>query len=197
MENKPTTYQLPQALAAINEDTLRLGFDMPSELNTGQLLKTLAASKPNGRLLEIGTGTGLSTAWLLMGMDHRSTLVSLDSDPEVQQVARNHLGQDPRVDFICTDAELWLNDNQDQTFDMIFADAWPGKFAQLDKALNLLALGGIYIIDDLLPQANWPEGHAPKVPALMEAIEAKEQFISVRMSWASGLMLVVRLATNK
>ena len=196
MENQPRTYQLPQALAAINEDTLRLGFDMPSELNTGQLLKTLAASKPNGRLLEIGTGTGLSTAWLLMGMDHQSTLVSLDSDPEVQQIARNHLGQDPRVDFICTDGELWLNDNQDQTFDMIFADAWPGKFAQLDKALNLLALGGIYIIDDLLPQANWPEGHAPKVPALMEAIEAKKQFTSVRMSWASGLMLVTRVSLD-
>jgi predicted O-methyltransferase YrrM len=196
MENQPTTYQLPQALAAINEDTLRLGFDMPSELNTGQLLKTLAASKRNGRLLEIGTGTGLSTAWLLMGMNHQSTLVSLDSDPEVQQIARNHLGQDPRVDFICTDGELWLNDNQDQTFDMIFADAWPGKFAQLDKALNLLALGGIYIIDDLLPQANWPEGHAPKVPALMEAIEAKKQFTSVRMSWASGLMLVTRVSLD-
>lgn len=196
MENQPSTYQLPQALAAINEDTLRLGFDMPSELNTGQLLKTLAASKPKGRLLEIGTGTGLSTAWLLMGMDHQSTLVSLDSDPEVQQIARNHLGQDPRVDFICTDGELWLNDNQDQTFDMIFADAWPGKFAQLDKALNLLALGGIYIIDDLLPQANWPEGHAPKVPALMEAIEAKKQFTSVRMSWASGLMLVTRISLD-
>jgi len=196
MENQPRTYQLPQALAAINEDTLRLGFDMPSELNTCQLLKTLAASKPNGRLLEVGTGTGLSTAWLLMGMDHQSTLISLDSDSEVQQIARNHLGQDPRVDFICTDGELWLNDNQDQTFDMIFADAWPGKFAQLDKALNLLALGGIYIIDDLLPQANWPEGHAPKVPALMEAIEAKKQFTSVRMSWASGLMLVTRVSLD-
>ena len=184
----------PKSLQGIIADTEVLGFDMPSEPKTGALLKTLAASKPNGRFLEIGTGTGLSTAWILAGMDSQSSLCSVDNAPEVQQIARNHLREDSRVDFICTDAESWLINNQDQAFDLIFADAWPGKFSRLDEALNLLALGGLYVIDDLLPQANWPEGHAPKVTVLMEEIENKEQFTSVRMAWASGLMLVTRVA---
>ena len=37
-------------------------FGMPSEPRTGALLRALAATKPSGRLLEIGTGTGLARA---------------------------------------------------------------------------------------------------------------------------------------
>ena len=57
----------------------------------------------------------------------------------------------------------------------------------------MLAVGGIYFVDDLLPQDNWPQGHAPKVPALMEKIESMPNFVSVRMAWASGLKLVTRI----
>ena len=31
-----------------------------------------------------------------------------------------------------------------------YADAWPGKFSQLEEALALLRPGGMYVIDDLL-----------------------------------------------
>ena len=77
-------------------------------------------------------------------------------------------------------------------FDLIYADAWPGKFSHLDEALALLKPGGMYVIDDLLPQSNWPEGHAPKVPALIDDIERRAEFVTVRLAWASGLMVVVR-----
>jgi len=77
-------------------------------------------------------------------------------------------------------------------FDLIYADAWPGKFSQLDEALSLLRPGGIYVIDDLLPQPNWPEGHAPRVPVLIDDLERRGEFVTVRLAWASGLMLVVR-----
>jgi Lipocalin-like domain len=75
---------------------------------------------------------------------------------------------------------------------LIYADAWPGKFSHLDEALALLRPGGMYVIDDLLPQANWPEGHAPKVPALIERLERRNDFVTVKLAWASGLMIVVR-----
>lgn len=64
----------PKALAAIWADTRALGFTMASEPLTCSLLRTLAASKPSARFLELGSGTGLSTAWLLDGMDSRSHL---------------------------------------------------------------------------------------------------------------------------
>jgi len=182
----------PDALNAILDESEALGFTMASELKVGALLAALAASKPSGRFLELGTGTGHGTAWLLSGMDPTSSLDTVDTDPTVVAIAQRHLGSDSRVTFHVMDGAEFLRQATRGQFDFIYADAWPGKFSHLDDALALLGSGGIYVIDDLLPQSNWPEGHAPKVPVLIESLEQRREFITVRLAWASGLMLVVR-----
>ena len=184
--------RIPAAVAGIAGDGEALGFNMASEPKVGSLLAALAASKPGGRLLELGTGTGHGTAWLLTGMDAGSTLDTVDTDAAVVAIARRHLGSDPRVTFHIRDGGEFLQELSPRRFDLIYADAWPGKFSHLDAALSLLGRGGIYAIDDLLPQPNWPDGHAPKVPALIDDLERRGGFATVRLSWASGLMLVVR-----
>ena len=186
--------QQPSAVRGILSDTEALDFKMTSEPKVGALLAVLAASKRSGRLLELGTGTGHATAWLLSGMDSASTLDTVDTDPEVVAVARRHLHSDERVTFHVMDGAAFPQDQNSLQFDLIYADAWPGKFSHLTEALSLLRPGGIYVIDDLLPQPNWPTGHAPKVPALIDDIERRGEFSSVRLAWASGLMLVVRKA---
>src|SRR5262245_52236178 len=82
----------PAALDAILNDTNALGFTMASEPKVGALLAAVAASKPGGRFLELGTGTGHGTAWLLSGMDSASSLVTVDNDPLVVAIAQHHLG---------------------------------------------------------------------------------------------------------
>ena len=183
---------VPSALEAIQSDTEQIGFALASESKTGSLLRTLAASKPGGRFLELGTGTGVGTAWLLAGMDAASRLVSVDTDPTVQAVAKRHLGHDPRVTFHVGDGAAFL-ENAPERVDLIYADAWPGKFTHLDRALSLLKTGGIYIIDDLLPQPNWPEGHAPRLPALIHDLERRQGFVATKLAWATGLMILVRI----
>ena len=182
----------PAVLDGIRRDTEALGFTMSSEAKTGSLLRSLAASKPNGDFLELGTGTGVGTAWLLAGMDPGSRLVSVDNDAQVVKVAQRHLGHDPRVTFHLMDGAAFLEQAAPQQFDFIYADAWPGKFTHLDLALSLLRIGGIYFIDDLLPQASWPDGHAPKVPALIADLEQRRGFVATQFAWASGLMMLVR-----
>ena len=78
-------------------------------------------------------------------------------------------------------------------FDLIFADAMLGKYQLLDETLALLRPGGVYVIDDMLPQDNWHEGHAPKVPQLLADIADRTGFRMVSMAWSSGLALVARL----
>ncbi len=63
-----TNLKPPAAASAIERETAAVGFNMGGEPRTGALLRTLAASKPGGAMLELGTGTGLSTAWILDGM---------------------------------------------------------------------------------------------------------------------------------
>jgi len=67
----------PKSIASIWADTRAAGFTMASEPLTCSLLRTLAASKPAARFLELGSGTGLSTAWLLDGMDSKSRLTTV------------------------------------------------------------------------------------------------------------------------
>jgi predicted O-methyltransferase YrrM len=183
--------RVPAVLDAIGRDGAAVGFAMASEPKTGALLRALVAAKPGGRFLELGTGTGIGTAWLLAGMDRSSSLITVDSDPQVVEVARRHLGHDPRVTFPVGDGGQIL-DEMAQQFDLIYADAWPGKYTHLDRTLSLLAIGGIYVIDDLLPQANWPEGHAARVPPLIADLEQRRGFVPVKLAWASGLMMLVR-----
>ncbi len=182
----------PPALAAIQAETARLGFSMASEPKTGALLAALSASKPGGRLLELGTGTGIGTAWLLSGMDTWARLDTVDTDPAVVDVARRYLAADPRVAFRIEDGAAFLARADPDTYDLVYADAWPGKFTHLEEALACIRPGGVYVIDDLLPQANWPDGHAAKVDALIADLEGRPGFAVVRLAWASGLMLVVR-----
>jgi predicted O-methyltransferase YrrM len=184
--------ETPSVLEALLRDTERAGFTMASEPKTGSLLRALAASKPGRRFLELGTGTGVGTAWLLAGMDSSSYLDSVDTDETVQQIARCHLGHDARVRFHLTDGAAFLAQARPGHFDFIFADAWPGKFSQLELALSLLGVGGIYLVDDLLPQPTWPEGHAPKVSLLIDQLESTRGFAATKLAWASGIMILVR-----
>lgn len=182
----------PPALRAILEDSAAAGFTMASEPQVGALLATLAASKPGGRFLELGTGTGHGTAWILSGMDEASHLDTVDTDEAVVAIARRHLHGDPRVMFHAVDGEDFVENCLPGWYDFIYADAWPGKFTHLDEALALLRVGGLYIVDDLLPQPGWPDGHAARIPPLVSALDSKPGFTSVRLAWASGLMIVVR-----
>jgi predicted O-methyltransferase YrrM len=183
----------PPQLEAITRDTAALGFGMASEPLTGALLRTLAASKPQSQFLELGTGTGIATAWLLDGMDSASTLLTVDSDPDVVAIARRHLGHDARVCFHVSVGDVFLASlAQKGTFDLIFADTWPGKYDHLEDTLAMLKRGGLYVIDDMLPQPNWPDGHAAKVLALIQRLEARPDLVLVKMRWATGIIIAAK-----
>lgn len=182
----------PEIVSQILEQTQALNFAMGSEALTGALLKTLAASKPRAGVLELGTGTGLATAWLLDGMDDASKIISVDTDLQAQEVARRFLGEDPRLQLVNMDAISFLRTQKSRSFDLVFADALPGKYEGLELALEVVAPGGFYVIDDMLPQANWPPGHSDKVPVLMQELAERRDFTMIPLAWASGIVLAVR-----
>lgn len=183
---------LPAAYAAIDEATKASGFTMASDILTCSLLRTLAASKPGGTFLELGTGTGLSTSWILDGMDADSTLVSIDHDANFLAIADRFLGGDVRLKLVTTDGEQWVLAHLAERYDYVFADTWHGKYLLLDEVLAMVRPGGLYIIDDMLPQPNWPEGHDLKVARLVEVLEGREDFVVTKQAWASGILIAVR-----
>lgn len=194
--NDKESLQSPTLLSQILSETVAAGFQMASEPLTGSLLRTLAASKPSGSFLELGTGTGISTAWLLDGMDGNTTLDSVDNDSHVAAIAQKYLGHDRRVAFHVEDASIliqcWVG--QKRQFDLIFADAWVGKYALLEEILSLLKFGGLYIIDDMLPQTNWIEGHEFNVKALIKTLANRQDLTFSQLDWASGIIIATKQA---
>jgi predicted O-methyltransferase YrrM len=183
----------PQSLAGIWADTREAGFMMASEPLTCSLLRTLAASKPAARMLELGSGTGLSTAWLLDGMDAASQLTTVDFDQSLLDILNRHLGADTSLKAVCSDGDDFVRSLNGQRFDLIFADTWAGKYQMLDEVLAMLNPAGLYIIDDMLPQPNWPDGHAQKVENLIATLERRPDFHVTKLSWASGVVIAAKL----
>jgi predicted O-methyltransferase YrrM len=194
--NNPEFLHTPAMLNRIVERTEAAGFGMASEPRTGCLLRALACSKPKGRFLELGTGTGMATAWLLAGMDAQSELTSVDVDPAVQEIARECLGDDRRLTLVREDGLEFLRREAAESYDFVFADAMPGKYEGLRECLRVVKPGGFYVIDDMLPQSNWPEGHAAKIPVLVRELAGDESLTIVPLAWASGIVLAVKRAAE-
>jgi predicted O-methyltransferase YrrM len=162
---------------------------MASDMHLGSLLRTLVASKPKGRFLELGTGAGLSLCWMVDGMDNDSELISLDNDMDLVALVEPCFKNNNNVHIYCTDAGDWINSFKGPKFDLIFADTWPGKYSHLEATLRLLKKGGFYVVDDMTEQPNWPQGHFQKAENLMGYLERHKDFDFTKIAWSTGIML--------
>jgi len=183
---------MPVQYENIAEATKAIAFNMASDMQTGSLLKTLAASKLSGRILELGTGTGLATSWIVDGMDERTKLVTIENNTLLLDIARKAL-QDSRVEFVWADGYAWIQTYSGEKFDMVFADAMPGKYDLFEETIGLVKVGGFYIIDDMLPQPNWPEGHADKVERFIGELGKRNDILLTKLNWSTGIIIVTKI----
>ncbi|WP_298547963.1 methyltransferase domain-containing protein [uncultured Aquimarina sp.] len=183
---KPAIYNL------IEEKSREIGFTMPSDLYVGSLLKTLISSKPKSNILELGTGIGLLLSWMIDGMDSESKLITIDNDPTLISIAQDFFGNDHRVSIVCEDGTKWLRTYKGNKFDLVFADAWPGKYSEIDKVLELIKIGGFYVVDDMSAQENWPDEHQKNVDQLIGYLEGREDIFLTKMNWSTGLVIAVK-----
>ena len=182
----------PKIYSELEAKSQEIGFSMPSDLYIGSLLKTLISSKPKANLLELGTGIGLSLSWMIDGMDKNSFLTTIDNNPELIQIAKEKFAAEKRINIVCTDGSKWIKQFDGEKFDLIFADAWPGKYSQVKEVLDLIKTGGIYVIDDMNSQPNWPEGHQENVDQLVSYLENREDFNLTKLNWSTGVIVAVK-----
>ncbi|MES2309078.1 MAG: class I SAM-dependent methyltransferase [Verrucomicrobiota bacterium] len=191
-----STIEVPLFYDEILHQSQQVGFKMPSDKATGALLRALASSKPRSRFLELGTGTGLGACWLLEGMDPDSTLLSVEFDERYHRIAQKSLLHDKRLQLVLEEGLSFLEKLTDDSFDFIYADTWPGKYVGFEHSLRILKKGGIIVLDDMLPQPNWPEDHPPKVEKLLQEIDElpRNIYSVVRQCWYTGHILITKKA---
>jgi predicted O-methyltransferase YrrM len=188
----------PEIIQEIEAATKVIGFTMGSDLLTGSLLRLLVTSKPAGSILELGTGTGLATAWLLDGMDARSSLVTVERNENTAAIAKRFLGGDSRVTFHAEDGMAFIQSlsKEEKTFDLIFADMSPGKYEYLELTLQLLKPGGLYVVDDMLIQTSWNEDYIRKVCKLVAVLEQRKDMRTTKLNWSSGIILSAKVSDS-
>ena len=190
----------PASIPALAEQAeaiaMRGEFNLSSERRTGALLRTLVASKPGGRILEIGSGLGAGAAWMLSGMDKQARLITLEINEGVAAFCRELLSGDSRAEVITTDADVWLENYAGPPFDLIFVDTPSPKFDRRDLLFAHLADGALLVADDLLPRPHWTEENAARIARFRSEILTEPHLVPTLLDWASGLVVAAFHANN-
>jgi predicted O-methyltransferase YrrM len=140
-----------------------------------RLVATLVASKPNGKVAEIGTSYGDGAKEIAAALPPGATFVTIELDPERAARAREVLAGTP--------AEVLEGDWRDHLpqrgpFDALFADGG-GDYGSV---IDLLAPGGILVKDDLTP-GGATEGDRTREALLLDPrVEATEILVTPDMA---------------
>lgn len=171
------------------------GFAWSCSEPTGRLLATLAAAKPGGRVGESGTGYGVGAAWLHSGMGPAGaaaagTLVTVEHDPDRARSAAALFADDARVRVLTGDWRL-LADHA--PFDVLFCDGG-GKRDDPDAVADLLAPGGLLVLDDFTPTDDWPPTFEGAVDALRVRYLTHPALVAAPLAVAAaeGVVVAVR-----
>ncbi len=117
---------------------------------TGAVLRLLAAAADAKAVVELGTGAGVSSLWLLSGMRQDGVLTSVDSEAEHQRLAKQSLADagvpTSRARLIPGRALDVLPRLSDAAYDLVFCDAARSEnLDYLAAAVRLLRPGGCVV----------------------------------------------------
>lgn len=166
-----------------------LGFTSSCLDEVGMLLQVLAGSMTSGRIADIGTGCGVSAAWLSSATHLDVYTVDENLAPEVGELFRG-CGQ---VHPLQGD---WRDVLSYGPFRFMFVDAKPAKVAGVDALVQSTEVGGLLVLDDLTPVEFWPDQYKQKPDPVREAWLNHPQLasIEIRTSLKASAIIARRLA---
>src|SRR5580658_2996349 len=190
----PEEVPVPPLVAAALARARQASCPMSCDPAVGRLLAVLAAHLPeDARVLELGTGTGVGTAWIVSGLMPRTdvTVTSVENDPATAAVAAS--GDWPSfVGLRCGDALEVLAEGG--AFDLVFADAPGGKWEGLDRSVAALRPHGLLIVDDMTPEPDWTDARRAAQDKVRQALVSARELTSAELAVGSGVILSVRSA---
>lgn len=162
-----TPDEIPPLVARALRYSLQQGYLEATRSETGRLLATLAAASP-GPIADCGTGCGVGAAWLRTGARPGTQVVTAEVNHDlVDGVRQTFAGAD--VDVSCAD---WTSLAAKGPFALVFLDRGTAEKSGIEPVLEMAAVGGVIVIDDVACGHCWP-------PMLDGRVD------EVRMSWLS------------
>jgi predicted O-methyltransferase YrrM len=168
---------------------------------TGAVLRLLASSVGAKAAVELGTGAGVSTLWLLRGLTPDGILTSVDSDGEHQRLAKASLTDagvpSGRVRLIQGRALEVLPRLSEAAYDLVFCDAARSENADyLTASLTLLRPGGLVVFAGALAGGRVAEPTARDAETvamreLARTVRDEERLTSALIPVGTGLLVGV------
>lgn len=166
----------------------------------GQFLAFLSRMIRPKYVLEIGTYTGYSAICLAQGVQTLGELHTIDSNPEVAEIAHRFIAASAQADKIFTyqgDA-MELVPEMDFEWDLIFIDADKINYSNYyDLLLPKIKIGAYIIADNVLWNGQVPKGSKEKRAAALDAfnkkIQADERVKNVLLPLRDGLMMIEKV----
>ena len=117
----------------------------------GALLSLLTKLSGGKAVVEVGTGAGVSSLWLLSGMSDDGVLTTIDIEPEHQRIAKEAFSDasigPSRTRLISGRAQEVLTRLADDSYDLVFIDADPlDQPDYVVEGVRLLRSGGVIVV---------------------------------------------------
>lgn len=160
------------------------GFTGSCTDETGRLLSVLAGQVKAGKILEIGTGFGVGSAWMLSNIQPDVHFVSVDIERSKVELVSKMITHS-NAEFVCGD---WKEITQQGQFQFIFADAATAKTIDGEILAEILEFGGLLLMDDFTPEEYWLEDWRGKPDPVREfwlnhvSLTATEIYLTPRSS---------------
>lgn len=171
---------------------------------TGAYLRHLAQLLSAQSVVEVGTGSGVGSLWLLDGMIASGTLTSIDDEMEHSAIAKLAFAQAeiaaPRFRLITNVVMDVMTKLADRAYDLVVYRHNPEDLTYaITEAHRILRSGGVFVIDNFFGGSKVPDP-AQRDPKTIALREAGKQIKSDTYSWMSvlittgdGLLLATKL----
>ena len=152
-----TTYRsnsyIPELVKRSKQLASSKGFENSCSDEAGRLLAVLVGQIKTGKVLEIGTGLGVGSSWILSAIAPTVQFITVDNDKEKIDATANHLIYS-QVEYFYGD---WKEVIEKGPFQFIFADAAAAKTVEGELLIQTLDQGGMLLMDDFTPEEHFPE----------------------------------------
>ncbi|MGI8469930.1 MAG: O-methyltransferase [Pyrinomonadaceae bacterium] len=195
------TSEESEILRELREKTFgeRSDKSMLSGFYQGRLLAMLSKIIQPKQILEIGTYMGYSALCLAEGLTDDGKIITLDVQPETNQVAKEFWARsefNEKIDSRLGDA-LEIIPTLNETFDLVFIDADKPNYSNyFDLVFPKLKIGGVILADNVLwsgkvldPKTNDDESTIA-LDKFNEKINADERVSNILLAVRDGLMVI-------
>ncbi|MGE7689955.1 O-methyltransferase [Lysinibacillus sp. NPDC097214] len=169
----------------------RNSFEYSCSDEAGRLLSVLVGQITHGKILEVGTGYGVGSAWILSTIAPNVQFYSVDHAKEKIEAAAQTICHE-QAEFIVGD---WKEAIAKGPFQFIFADAAAAKTIEGVELLDALAVGGMLVMDDFTPEEHFPEEWRGKPDEVREfwLNHTKLRATEIYLTSTSSAILVTKL----